>query len=216
MPRSPLIHGLYPIIDTAACLHSRVNPLDLAKAIATAGVGTAQFRHKGLFTRQVLEQAEEIGRVFRAAGSRYLINDRADVALMLQADGIHLGQQDLPPSKVRAMVGSSLWIGYSTHTREQLHAAEAEPVDYLAIGPIFATGSKQNPDPVVGLEMLANLRALTTKSLVAIGGITRANAGAVLRAGADAVAVISDLLAEDLAARLQEWLRLTRPSSAKA
>jgi thiamine-phosphate pyrophosphorylase len=113
------------------------------------------------------------------------------------------------------MLPSSVCIGYSTHNRAQLEAAAGEPVDYLAIGPIFATGSKEKPDPVVGVEELARLRRLTNKPLVAIGGITRANAAAVLAAGADAVAVISDLLAADVDARLQEWLRLIKQHSAR-
>jgi thiamine-phosphate pyrophosphorylase len=214
----PLISGFYPIIDTAACARACVKPEALAEAIARAGIPIAQFRHKGPFTREVFEQAEAIGRILRAGNVRYIMNDRADVALMLKADGVHLGQEDLPPAKVRgtfssagaAVVGSGLIIGYSTHNREQLLAGDREPVDYLAIGPMFPTGSKENPDPVVGVAELARLRSLTAKPLVAIGGITRTNAGTVLAAGADAVAVISDLLGEDLDARLEDWLNLTR------
>jgi len=108
------------------------------------------------------------------------------------------------------MVGSSVWLGYSTHDREQLEAAESEPVDYLAIGPIFASGSKENPDPVVGVAELRKLRPLTTRPLVAIGGITRANAAEVLDSGVEAVAVISDLVAADCQARLNEWIAATR------
>ena len=186
----------------------------LAEALAAAGVAIAQFRHKGPFTRKVFEQAEAVGRILRAGGVKYVINDRADVALMVGADGVHLGQEDLPPGRVREMAGSSVLIGYSTHDREQLRAGDREPVDYLAIGPIFATGSKENPDPVLGVEALARLRPLTAKPLVAIGGITRSNAPALLAGGADAVAVISDLLSPDgeegLRARLEEWLRFTR------
>ena len=203
------LRGLYPIIDTAACSRAGVRPEALAEALARARVAMVQYRHKGPYTREVFAQAETIGRILQPAGVRYVINDRADVALMLEAGGIHLGQDDLPPSKVRPMVGSSLWIGFSTHNREQLRAGDGEPVDYLAIGPIYPTGSKERPDPVVGVEALAALRSLTAKPLVAIGGITRANARAVLDAGADAVAVISDLLAHDLGARLDEWLQLT-------
>lgn len=208
--RSPAIRGLYPIIDSGACARAGVRPEALAKALAAAGVGVAQFRHKGPFTYELFMQADAVGHILRGAGVKYVIDDRADVALMVGADGVHLGQEDLPPAKVRAMVGSSLWIGYSTHNRGQLEAGDRELVDYLAIGPIFPTGSKQRPDPVVGVAALAELRPLTGKPLVAIGGITRANARAVLDAGADAVAVISDLLAEDLAARLDEWLTLTQ------
>jgi thiamine-phosphate pyrophosphorylase len=173
-------------------------------------VAVAQFRHKGPYTRDVLAQAEEIGRILRAGGVRYVINDRSDVARMLGADGVHLGQEDLPPAGVRAIVGPDVWIGFSTHSEAQLRAGDREPADYLALGPIFATGSKENPDPVVGLAELARLRPLTAKPLVAIGGITRDNVRQVLEAGADAVAVISDLLSGDLEARLKEWVRLTR------
>ena len=221
--RALLSRGLYPIIDTAACARARVEPEALAEAIARAGIPIAQFRHKGLFTREVFEQAEAVGRTFQTGGVRYILNDRADVALMLHADGVHLGQEDLPPAKARgmlsstgsAMVGSGLIIGYSTHNREQLLAGDREPVDYLAIGPMFPTGSKENHDPIVGVAGLAELRSLTAKPLVAIGGITRSNAGAVLAAGAEAVAVISDLLAEDLDARLEEWLAVTRQQASR-
>ena len=253
----PLIRGLYPIIDTAACARARVKPEALAEAIARAGIPIAQFRHKGPFTREVFEQAEAVGRILRASEPsrvpfanerdseaqipsrdhegavvsskpgyskvRYILNDRVDVALMLHADGVHLGQEDLPPVKVRgmlssaggAMVGSGLIIGYSTHNREQFLAGDREPVDYLAIGPMFPTGSKENPDPIVGVAGLVELRSLTAKPLVAIGGITCDNAGAVLAAGADAVAVISDLLAEDLDARFEEWLTVTRQQASR-
>ncbi|MBI3698765.1 MAG: thiamine phosphate synthase [Acidobacteria bacterium] len=203
------LRGLYPIIDTAACSRAGVRPEALAEALARASVPVVQYRHKGPYTREVFAQAEAIGRILQPAGVRYLINDRADVALMLGAGGVHLGQDDLPPSKVRLMVGSSLWIGFSTHNRAQLRAGDAEPVDYLAIGPVYPTGSKERPDPVVGVEALAALRPLTAKPLIGIGGITRSNARAVLDAGADAVAVIFDLLAGDLGARLDEWLQLT-------
>jgi thiamine-phosphate pyrophosphorylase len=205
------IRGLYPIIDTAACSKAGVNPEDFARAISRTPITVAQFRHKGPYTRDVFEQAERIGKILRRAGMAYVINDRSDVAMMAGADGVHLGQEDLAPSKVRPVVGSSVWIGYSTHNLDQLRDADHEPADYLAFGPVFATGSKEKPDPVVGAELLAAARRLTTKPLVAIGGITRANAGAVLAAGADALAVISDLLGDDLESRLQEWLTLTQP-----
>ncbi len=208
--RPVILSGLYPIIDTAACARAQIKPESLAQAIAAAGISVAQFRHKGAFTREIFIQAENVGQILQAAEVAYVINDRADIARLLGADGLHLGQEDLPPARVRPVVGSSLAIGYSTHNRDQLVAGDGEPVEYLAIGPIFPTGSKENPDPVVGVERLARLRRLTAKPLVAIGGITRANARPVLEAGADAVAVISDLLAADLEARLNEWLILTQ------
>ena len=210
-----MIRGLYPILDTAACRRAGVDPVALARAVAEARPDVAQFRHKGPYTREIFAQAERVAGLLRAAGVRLVINDRADVARMLGADGVHLGQHDLEPARARAVVGSSVWVGYSTHHAGQLRAGDQEPVDYLAIGPVFATGSKHNPDPVLGVEALRELRRLTTKPLVAIGGITRANALAVLQTGVDAVAVISDLLAEDLDGRLQEWLRLTRRHNAR-
>jgi len=206
------LRGLYPIIDSGACRRRSIAPIRLAQAIAAVQPAVAQYRHKGPYTREALEEAEQIGRILRAAGVRYIINDRPDVALLLGADGVHLGQDDLPPERVRRMVGSSLWIGFSTHNAEQLRAGDLEPVDYLAIGPVFATGSKENPDPAIGSGALAGLRCLTTKPLVAIGGITRSNAREVISAGVDAVAVISDLAGEDLEGRLDEWQRLTQPN----
>lgn len=202
------IPGFYPIIDTAVSASSGVPAISVARVLATAQVGIAQFRHKGSYTREVLQLAERVGRTLQEAGVRFIVNDRADVALMLDADGVHVGQDDLPPAAVRSMVGESKIVGFSTHNEEQLRAGDREPVDYLAIGPIFATGSKENPDPVVGLTELQRLRRLTLKPLVAIGGIQRANAGEVMESGADSVAVVSDIIDADLTARIQSWLRI--------
>jgi thiamine-phosphate pyrophosphorylase len=198
----------YPIIDTARLSQAGVDPADLAETLAVAGVQIAQYRHKGEFTREKFAEAEQVGDILQRAGVKFIVNDRADIALMLQADGVHLGQDDLPPSAVRRIVGDRLLIGFSTHIPQQLLAADGEPVDYLAIGPIFATGSKQNPDPVVGTTGLARVRALTQKPLVAIGGITRANARETIEAGADSLAVISDLLDPDPGTAISEWVAL--------
>jgi thiamine-phosphate pyrophosphorylase len=187
---------------------SGVSPLGFAETLAAARVGIAQYRHKGEFTRAKLAEAERIGRILQQAGVKYIINDRADIALMLGADGVHIGQDDLPPSAVRQIAGDRLLIGYSTHNAEQLLAANGEPVDYLAIGPIFSTASKANPDPVVGTAELVRLRALTQKPLVAIGGITRSNARQTIEAGADSLAVISDLLDPNPLTAISEWLAL--------
>ena len=197
---------LYPIIDSVLLSARGIELANMARALVEAGVGIAQFRHKAVYTRDTFAQAEEIGRILHDAGVPYVINDRADIAMMAGAGGVHVGQDDLRPRAVRRIVGPSMWIGHSTHNEQQLRAAEGESVDYLAIGPIFGTASKENPDPTVGLDELVRLRALTSKPLVAIGGITRANAREVLDAGADSVAVISDLLADDLPARLAEWI----------
>jgi thiamine-phosphate pyrophosphorylase len=122
------------------------------------------------------------------------MNDRADLCLAANFDGLHIGQDDLSPASARSIIGPDRWLGVSTHNTEQLAEADKTSADYLAIGPIFATRSKKNPDPVVGLEGLRRARELTRKPLVAIGGITRSNAASVISAGADSVAVISDLL----------------------
>jgi thiamine-phosphate pyrophosphorylase len=196
------VPNFYPIVDSA----------DAAEAILEAGARILQFRHKGFFSRHVFEQAERIAALCRDAGALFVINDRADIAMLLDA-ALHLGQEDLPPADARRIMPPHRIIGFSTHNADQLRAADREPVDYLAIGPIFATGSKQNPDPVVGLDRLRALRLLTRKPLVAIGGITRDTAVSVLGAGADSVAIIGDLFPEprtkaSLRARAEEWLAI--------
>ena len=205
----------YPIVDTALLAQAGIAPAEMTRVLAGAGVGIAQFRHKDSYTRDMLTVAEETSAILQEAGVRCIINDRADIARILHADGVHLGQRDLSPRDVRGIVGNSMTIGLSAHNEEQLRAADSLPADYLAIGPIFATSSKRNPDPVVGIEQLARLRSLTKKPLVAIGGITRDNAREVIEAGADSVAVISDIIAPDLPERLAEWMellgRLARP-----
>lgn len=127
---------------------------------------------------------------------RLIMNDRADLCLAAEFDGVHVGQDDLSSESVRKIIGPERWLGVSTHNPEQLSEADLTSADYLAVGPVFGTTSKANPDPVVGLEGVRRARALTRKPLVAIGGITRANAASVIEAGADSVAVISDLLRE--------------------
>jgi thiamine-phosphate pyrophosphorylase len=134
----------------------------------------------------------------QAVGSRakLIMNDRADLCLMAEYDGVHVGQDDLSPEAVRSLIGPDLWLGVSTHNPSQIAEAAKTSADYVAIGPVFATASKLNPDPVIGDEGLRRARSLTSKSLVAIGGITRTNCREVIEAGADCVAVISDLLSD--------------------
>ena len=187
----------YPIVDTVAA----------AEALLDAGARILQFRHKSFFSRRVLEDAGRIAELCRTAGALFVVNDRADIARLLNA-GLHLGQDDLAPADARRILPAPGIIGFSTHNEQQLRAGDSEPVDYLAIGPIFATGSKQNPDPVVGLDRLRALRRLTQKPLVAIGGITRASAPAVFEAGADSVAIIGDLY-PDVAVKAREWIALS-------
>jgi len=140
---------------------------------------------------------------------RLIMNDRADLCLAADFDGVHVGQQDLSPEAVRGIVGPHRWLGVSTHNPEQIREADLISADYLAIGPVFATSSKEKPDPVVGLEGVRRARELTRKPLVAIGGITGANAASVIEAGADSVAVISDLL-RDPRKSAEEFLRILR------
>lgn len=183
---------LYPITDV------RLTRLKHAEQVACLGAGGAtlvQLREKHLSPREFYGQAEESLAEARRLGARIIINDRADVALALRADGVHLGQDDLGPEAARALLGEDAIIGYSTHGVEQAREAARRGVSYVAIGPVFATGSKENPDPVVGLEGVRRARAVIGDTpLVAIGGITREHARAVLNAGADSVAVISALL----------------------
>lgn len=200
----------YPIIDSGLAAKAGKDPLELARALTSAGAKLVQFRHKEFYSRQAYELAQAIGRIVQQAGATYIVNDRADIAMMLAADGVHVGQDDLPPAEVRKLVGPDMLIGYSTHNEQQLRAGDREPVNYLALGPIFGTMSKENPDPVVGIEELVRLRVVTRKPLVAIGGLTRQNAADVLNAGADAVVVLSDLLGKDMPERAEQWIALTR------
>jgi len=203
---------LYPILDTEALARRRVEWRAAAAAWLEGGAGILQIRHKGHWTREAFAAAQDVARLCREAGAELIVDDRADFALMLEA-GLHVGQDDLSPRDARRLLGSDPVLGYSSHNLQQLSAAGGEPVDYVALGPLFATTSKRNPDPVVGLDELRRLRALLDKPLVAIGGITRENAPEVLRAGADSVAVIGDLLPPDvnpktLRERMEEWQRI--------
>ncbi len=166
-----------------------------ASELVAGGVTLLQYRNKSGNPRQMLEQARELK---RRLGDliRLIMNDRADLCLAAGFDGVHVGQDDLSPAGARAVIGDSLWLGVSTHNPAQLALADKTTANYLAIGPVFATGSKANPDPVIGLQGVREARALTRKPLVAIGGITRENCRSVIEAGADSVAVISDLIRE--------------------
>jgi len=201
----------YPILDTEIAARHGIDPVSAAKQILEGGAKILQFRHKGFFSRDVFTQLEGVAELCGNAGALFVVNDRADLAALTGA-ALHLGQDDLKPSAARKVVGTETLIGYSTHNEPQFRAAAAGPADYLALGPIFDTGSKRNPDPVIGLVELARLRPLTNRPLVAIGGIARTNAHAVLDAGADSVAIIGDLFAAegDLRARTEEWVFLTR------
>lgn len=198
----------YPILDTDALARFAMDPRAAAEILLAAGARILQFRHKGHYSRSVFAVAEQVAALCREAGALFVVNDRADIAMLLGA-GLHVGQQDLPPADARRLLGTGCVLGFSTHNEAQLRAGDGEPVDYLAIGPIFGTASKQEPDPEIGLAELARLRSITARPLVAIGGIDRGRAHAVFAAGADSVAVIGDLLPE-IKERAEEWMEVTR------
>jgi thiamine-phosphate pyrophosphorylase len=200
-----LLPRVYPILDTALLARHGIAPLAAAEAVLDAGAQIVQLRHKTFFSRADYQTAGQMAALCRQTSAIFVINDRADIAMLLDA-ALHLGQDDLPPGAARQLSKKAI-IGFSTHNQDQLVAADRQPVDYLTIGPIFSTSSKQNPDPVVGLEELRRLRPLTKKPLVAIGGITRENAGQVWQAGADSIAIIGDLL-PDIRHRMMAYTRV--------
>jgi thiamine-phosphate pyrophosphorylase len=204
-----ILPRVYPILDTGLLTRHRIAPIAAAEAILDAGAQILQLRHKAFFSRDDFSVAQQIAVLCQQAGATFVINDRADIAMLLDA-ALHLGQLDLPPEAARRLSPARL-IGFSTHNERQLVLGDQQPVDYLAIGPIFTTGSKENPDPVVGLEELRRLRPMTNKPLVAIGGITRLNAPQVWNAGADSIAVIGDLLPE-IRQRTSDWLAMNEVS----
>jgi thiamine-phosphate pyrophosphorylase len=200
---------LYAIVDPAQS-EGRPAPA-VAEALLAAGVRLIQLRDKHATSGELYHTALRVKALVQQAGGVFIVNDRADVARAVKSDGVHVGQDDLPVESVRAVVGAEVVIGYSTHVLDQVREADSSSADYIAFGPIFATSSKLNPDPVVGLEGLREARRVTRKPLVAIGGITLENARAVLDAGADSVAVIRALAgAPDIGERTKAFLNQLR------
>ena len=197
---------LYAIADA-----SFGDPVEIVQALIHCGVRLVQVRNKNAGMRVLLDQVERI-LAFAPSDVRIMVNDRVDVALLAGpagAAGAHVGQTDLPPAAVRRILGADRIVGFSTHNLDQAIAADQLPVDYIAVGPIFPTSTKTNPDPVVGLEGLAAISNAVHKPIVAIGGITRENAIDVLEAGAHTVAVIRDLLdCSDIQLRTREWINV--------
>ncbi|HEV7398196.1 MAG TPA: thiamine phosphate synthase [Pyrinomonadaceae bacterium] len=184
---------LYPITDTHL---SGLSHAEQVSRLSTGGAKLIQIREKQLASNEFFEQAKSAVTRARSMGAMVIINDRVDIAMAIGADGVHLGQEDLPPAEARQLMGPDAIIGYSTHNARQVQAAAHLPVSYIAIGPIFATTTKANPDLVLGLDGFRQIRRLVNGfPVVAIGGITAENAGGVIEAGADAVAVISGLVA---------------------
>jgi thiamine-phosphate pyrophosphorylase len=201
---------VYPILDTESLNRCGIPLETAAAAFLEGGAGILQIRQKGHWSRNFFAAAQQVARLCRESGTPLIVDDRADFALLLEA-GLHVGQDDLSPRDARKLVGSEAILGYSSHNMTQLIAAAGEPVDYVAIGPVFATTSKRNPDPVVGVEEILRCRSLIEKPLVAIGGITLENAADLWAAGADSVAIIGALLPEPATARglrerMEAWL----------
>jgi thiamine-phosphate pyrophosphorylase len=208
-----ILPRVYPILDSESLTRCGIAMETAAAAFLEGGAGILQIRHKTHWTRDFFETARTVARLCRENGTPLIVDDRADFALLLEA-GLHVGQDDLAPRDARKLIGPDSTLGYSSHNPAQLTAAGGEPVDYVAIGPIFATSSKRKPDPVVGVEEVRRCRSLIEKPLVAIGGITIENAADVWAAGADSVAVIGGLLPirpspRALRERMEQWRSLS-------
>lgn len=199
---------IYPITDT---LISGLSHAEQVEQLAAGGASLVQLREKRASPREFYQAALEAMMIARRLGVQIIINDRVDIAIAVKADGVHLGQDDLPPDRARPLLGETRLIGFSTHSLEQALVADSAPVDYVAIGPIFQTITKDRPDPAVGLETLSEVRRLISKPVVAIGGITLETASSVIEAGADSVAVIADLLSSgDIRERTRAFVNLLR------
>lgn len=200
--------AVYAILDPS---FMPASPLDFALRLADAGVKLIQLRDKHATARHIHDEAAELVAHLSPRGVRIIVNDRPDIAAVVGAGGVHVGQEDLPVAEARRICGPSRWVGISTHNLDQFREALLTSADYIAVGPVFPTCAKENPDPVVGIDFVRAVRRLTPKPIVAIGGITVESAADVFRAGADSVAVIRDLLsAGDSAGRASEYLEIAR------
>lgn len=200
---------VYPILDTATLGARRLTPLDAARALIDGGARILQLRHKEAFTRELFEEARRVATLCAEAGVMFVVNDRADLARLLNA-GLHVGQDDLLPADARRVLGDELPLGYSTHNLKQLREASAEPVDTIAIGPIFGTVNKRNPDPMVGLEPLRHVAESVAQPVAAIGGVTLENVQRLYDVGIASAAIIGDLYAlgdtaGDIQRRMAQW-----------
>ncbi len=201
-----LLPKLYPITDTSI---SSLSHAEQIERLAAGGASLIQLREKHASPREFYRAALEAMIVAKRLGVQLVVNDRVDIAIAVKADGVHLGQDDLPPGKARMLLGEDRIIGFSTHTLDQALEANSAPVDYIAIGPVFPTSTKENPDAIVGTANIREIKSRISKPLVAIGGITLESARSVIDAGADSVAVISDLLAAtDITERTRRFLEL--------
>ena len=199
---------VYPITDERL---SGLSHAEQVERLAAGGATLIQLREKAASPREFYNAALEAMKVARRVGVQIIINDRVDIAMAVDADGVHLGQGDVPPDHARRLLGENRIVGFSTHSVNQALEADRAPVDYIAIGPVFQTSTKENPEAIVGLEAIAAIKSQASKPLVAIGGITLALALSVIEAGADSVAVISDLFStSDISERTREFIDRTR------
>jgi thiamine-phosphate pyrophosphorylase len=197
---------LYVILDAALLPN---DPVEYLKKLMAAGARLFQYRNKTEASRELLQAARSLSSTAREGNATFIVNDRPDIARLVWANGVHVGQEDVEVSVARAMVGTDALVGVSTHNLEQFREAAQTDADYVAIGPLFETRSKDKPDPVVGLDLIVEARKLTTKPIVAIGGITLERAPEVLRAGADSVAVIGDIwTSRNPVARVKQYLEI--------
>ena len=204
--------SLYAILDEQLM---KTPVVKCAKDLAGAGVELIQYRAKDLSPCAYFATCSTLAEALADAKARLIINDRPDIAAMVGAGGVHVGQDDLAPDDARKICGSGRWVGVSTHNLEQVRAAAQASVDYIALGPIFPTATKRKPDPVVGTSLIREARKLTQKPIVAIGGITLDRTPEVFAAGANSIAVIRDLLdAPDPIARAREFLAVATRSRA--
>jgi thiamine-phosphate pyrophosphorylase len=186
-----------------------VPEIECAQRLAAAGVRLLQYRNKRASARELFESSKWLSSLLVPQGVTFLVNDRADVASAAEASGVHVGQEDLGVEAARSVIREGKLLGVSTHNLEQFKDAAATSADYVAVGPVFSTSTKANPDPIVGIELIRRVRPLTDKPIVAIGGITLERAAEVIQAGADSVAVISDiLLAPDPGQRANQYIEL--------
>lgn len=205
---------LYVILDAALITSSE---RDCALSLAEAGVRLLQYRNKSALARQYLDSSRKLAEVLLPKGVSFFVNDRPDVAFLAGATGVHVGQDDLDVEQTRLIVGHDKLVGVSTHNLEQFERAAASSADYIAVGPIFSTASKANPDPVVGVDFVREVRPLTDKPIVAIGGISLGRAASAVEAGADCVAVISGILsAPDPAERAREYIETLKSAKQAA
>lgn len=186
------IDGLYAIIDSAYVPFPEMERA--AREILGAGVRILQLRAKGAGSKEVLAASRAIKRAALEHGALFIVNDRVDIAVLSGADGAHLGQEDIPLFEARKLLGPGSVIGVSTHDAKEARRAQEEGADYISFGPVFPTSTKKDARPPRGLELLREVRKALTVPIVAIGGITEGNAEGVIKAGADSVAVISDIL----------------------